>query len=109
MHGRLGEFAGPVGGCQDQRAAAIGHQTALGREVGAGSKCAAGILGRPAWPGVIRTGLAYAGMIAAAACRTCSRNDVPPTPVPSIQRGTMAREGQIWTGAADLTVAIPSM
>jgi hypothetical protein len=48
-------------------------------------------------------------MMAAAACRTCSRKDVPPTPVPSIQRGTMPSEWATWTGPGLETVAIPSM
>ena len=47
--------------------------------------------------------------MAAAACLTCSRNEVPPTPVPSIQRGTMPSACATWTGPGAETVAIPSM
>src|SRR5271169_5637817 len=64
---------------------------------------------RPDSPWVIRTVLAYPARIAATACRTCSRNEVPPTPVPSIQSGVMPRACATWTGPGALTVAMPSI
>ena len=64
---------------------------------------------RPDSPCVIRTVLAYPARIAATACRTCSRNEVPPTPVPSIQSGVMPRACATWTGPGEETVAMPSM
>src|SRR6266568_2941593 len=76
---------------------------------GDGANLAAPTLDLPDSPWVISTVLAWPAMIAAAACLTCSRNDVPPTPVPSIQRGTMPSEWATWTGPGELTVAIPSM
>src|ERR1700683_2156586 len=47
--------------------------------------------------------------MAAAACLTCSRNEVPPTPGPSIQRGVMPSACATCTGPGALTVAMPSM
>ena len=64
---------------------------------------------RPDSPWVISTVLAYPARMAAAACRTCSRNEVPPTPVPSIQRGVMPSACATWTGPGADTVAMPSM
>ena len=78
-------------------------------EDGDGAYLAAPTLDRPDSPCVISTVLAYPALIAAAACLTCSRKDVPPTAVPSIQRGTMPSECATWTGPGALTVAIPSM
>src|SRR5215470_17087592 len=62
----------------------------------------------PDSPCVIRTVLAYPATIAAPACLTWSRNEVPPTAVPSIQRGEMPSEWATCTGPGELTVAIPS-
>src|ERR1700735_4385163 len=47
--------------------------------------------------------------MAAAACRTCSRNEVPPTPVPSIQDGVMPSACATCTGPGADTGAMPSM
>ena len=67
------------------------------------------ILDRPDSPCVISTVLAWPAAIAAAACRTCSRNEVPPTAVPSIQRGVIPSAWATCTGPIELAVAIPSM
>jgi hypothetical protein len=64
---------------------------------------------RPDSPWVIRTVRAYPARMAATACRTCSRNEVPPTPVPSIQSGVIPRACATWTGPGEATVAMPSM
>jgi hypothetical protein len=46
---------------------------------------------RPLSPCVISTVSHKPELIAAAACRTCSMNEQPPTAVPSTQLGTMPR------------------
>ena len=46
---------------------------------------------RPLSPWVIRTVLQRPALIAAAAWRTCSMNEQPPTAVPSTQVGVMPR------------------
>src|SRR5580692_5658906 len=74
-----------------------------------GAYRAAPTLDRPDSPCVISTVLAWPAAIAAAACLTCSRNEVPPTPVPSIQRGVIPSAWATWTGPGALTVAMPSM
>src|SRR6266496_1569890 len=62
---------------------------------------------RPDSPWVIRAVLAYPARMAATACRTCSRNEVPPTPVPSIQPGVIPSAWATWTGPGAETVAMP--
>jgi len=64
---------------------------------------------RPDSPCVISTVRAYPARMAAAACRTCSRNEVPPTPVPSIQDGVMPSACATCTGPGAETVAMPSI
>ena len=46
---------------------------------------------RPDSPCTTRTTSAMPAVIAAAACRTCTRNEQPPMPVPSIQAGLIPR------------------
>src|SRR3954465_4920192 len=62
----------------------------------------------PDSPGVIRTVLQSPSLIAAAAWRTCSMNEQPPTLVPSAQVGVMPRYQASSVGLAP-GVATPSM
>ncbi len=63
----------------------------------------------PDSPCVISTVVAWPAAMAAAACRTWNRNDVPPTPVPSIHLGVMPSACATWIGPGADTDAMPSM
>src|ERR1700748_1244180 len=64
---------------------------------------------RPDSPWVISTVRAYPARIAAAARRTCTRDEVPATPGAPIQRGVRPTACATWTGPGAETVAITSM